>query len=58
MQRAYVGTSGWSYRSWEGTFYPSGVTKIRHFEFYATRFARAPANAKTLMEMIESVSRQ
>ena len=25
MARAHVGTSGWLYRSWRGTFYPSGL---------------------------------
>jgi uncharacterized protein YecE (DUF72 family) len=44
MQRAYVGTSGWSYRSWEGTFYPSGVPKTRHFDFYASRFPTVEIN--------------
>jgi uncharacterized protein YecE (DUF72 family) len=44
MQRAYIGTSGWSYRSWERTFYPSGVPNSRHFEFYATRFPTVEIN--------------
>ena len=40
----YVSTSGWSYSSWQGTFYPSGVAKTRHFEFYATHFPTVEIN--------------
>ena len=42
--RAYIGTSGWSYKSWEGTFYPAGLPKTRHFEFYATQFPTVEIN--------------
>lgn len=44
IARAYIGTSGWSYKSWEGTFYPSGLPKTRHFEFYATQFPTVEIN--------------
>lgn len=44
MGRAYIGTSGWSYRSWEGAFYPAGTPKTRQFEFYATCFATVEIN--------------
>jgi uncharacterized protein YecE (DUF72 family) len=44
MERAYVGTSGWSYKSWEGTFYPTGLPKTHHFEFFATQFPTVEIN--------------
>ena len=34
----YIGTSGWSYKGWNDTFYPSEIPKNRQFEFYATQF--------------------
>lgn len=42
--RAYIGTSGWSYKSWEGTFYPTRIPKKRHYEFYATQFPTVEIN--------------
>jgi uncharacterized protein YecE (DUF72 family) len=42
--RAYIGTSGWSYKSWEGPFYPAGLPKRSHFEFYATQFPTVEIN--------------
>jgi uncharacterized protein YecE (DUF72 family) len=42
--RAYIGTSGWSYRSWEKAFYPERLPKTRHFEFYATQFPTVEIN--------------
>ena len=43
--RAYIGTSGWSYKSWEaGAFYPAGLPKPRQFEFYATQFPTVEIN--------------
>ena len=42
--RAYIGTSGWSYKSWEGTFYPARLPKTRQFEYYATQFPTVEIN--------------
>jgi uncharacterized protein YecE (DUF72 family) len=44
MRRAYIGTSGWSYRSWEGTFYPARLPKSQQFAFYATNFPTVEIN--------------
>jgi uncharacterized protein YecE (DUF72 family) len=44
ITRAYVGTSGWAYKSWEGTFYPKDVPKRCQFEFYATQFSTVEIN--------------
>src|SRR5215471_5857285 len=44
MGRCYVGTSGWSYKSWEGPFYPADLPRARQFEFYATQFPTVEIN--------------
>ncbi len=44
MGRILIGTSGWSYKSWENTFYPPGVPTTRHFDFYATQFPTVEIN--------------
>jgi uncharacterized protein YecE (DUF72 family) len=44
MAHVYIGTSGWSYKSWEKTFYPADAPKTRHFEFYATQFPTVEIN--------------
>jgi len=30
-----VGTSGWSYRSWRGPFFPKKLAARLHLQFYA-----------------------
>ena len=42
--RVLVGTSGWQYRDWRGTFYPAGVPQRRWLEHYASRFATVENN--------------
>jgi len=44
MGRIYIGTSGWSYKGWEKTFYPEDVPVKRHFDFYATQFPSVEIN--------------
>ncbi len=34
-----VGTSGWQYRDWRGSFYPPGVPVSRWLQYYAGHFA-------------------
>ncbi len=36
--RIYVGTSGFSYSDWKGTFYPEDVKPRQFLEYYARRF--------------------
>ncbi len=43
--RAYVGTSGWVYRSWRGRFYPADLHQGRWLEFYSRSFATVEVNA-------------
>src|SRR5205085_11746330 len=45
MDRLFVGTSGWIYKSWGGSFYPSGQGRVDHLEFYAGHFRSVEINA-------------
>jgi len=40
----FVGTSGWQYRDWRGTFYPERLPQRRWLEFYVTRFPTVEIN--------------
>ena len=40
----WIGTSGWQYRDWRGTFYPAGDAQARWLETYADRFATVESN--------------
>jgi uncharacterized protein YecE (DUF72 family) len=44
MARIFIGTSGWSYKSWRGPFFPSEVMVKHHLQFYATQFDSAELN--------------
>lgn len=39
-----IGTSGWQYRDWRGSFYPPGVPAKHWLEHYATRFPTVENN--------------
>ncbi|MFW5829503.1 MAG: DUF72 domain-containing protein [Planctomycetota bacterium] len=39
-----VGTSGWVYRHWRGTFYPEELPQKQWFRYYAERFATVELN--------------
>jgi uncharacterized protein YecE (DUF72 family) len=43
--RIRIGTSGWSYRSWRGPFYPPQVRQKAWLTYYAGRFPTAEINA-------------
>lgn len=45
MSTLYLGTSGWSYDSWIGEFYPDGISKSDMLEFYVKEFNSAEVNA-------------
>ncbi len=45
MARCYIGTSGWSYDSWVGQFYPEDLERSRWLDFYAERFNTVEINA-------------
>jgi uncharacterized protein YecE (DUF72 family) len=42
--RVHVGTSGYNYPEWRGTFYPEGFSPKKMFAFYAERFATVEIN--------------
>jgi len=45
MAGVLVGTSGWSYRSWRGPFFPEKLPKRSHLEFYAEHFPTTELNS-------------
>jgi uncharacterized protein YecE (DUF72 family) len=42
--RIYIGTSGWSYGSWRGPFFPREVMVRHHLAYYATQFITTELN--------------
>lgn len=44
MARVIVGTSGYSYKEWKGTFYPSDLPAARMLSFYAGHFGSVEIN--------------
>lgn len=43
--RYRIGTSGWSYPHWRGSFYPQDLARSRWFAFYAGHFDTVEVNA-------------
>ncbi|HVF75835.1 MAG TPA: DUF72 domain-containing protein [Acidimicrobiales bacterium] len=39
-----IGTSGWQYRDWRGTFYPGDLPQANWLEYYAERFQTQEVN--------------
>ena len=44
MARVLVGTSGWSYASWRGPFFPTGLPAKHQLEYYASQFETVELN--------------
>jgi uncharacterized protein YecE (DUF72 family) len=40
----YIGTSGWTYKSWADTFYPSDLPATDRLKFYAAKFPAVEIN--------------
>lgn len=40
----YVGTSGWSYQEWKGSFYPAKLPANAMLHYYASRFSTVEVN--------------
>ena len=57
----HIGTSGFSYKDWEGPFYPEGYSDREKLSYYAREFDTVEINytyynlpsAKTLMAMAD-----
>jgi len=45
MSLIFIGTSGWSYKSWEKSFYPNSIPNAQQLEFYTTQFSTVEINA-------------
>ena len=45
MGDAWVGTSGWAYAAWVGSFYPTGTTAARMLRHYAGRLPTVEAHS-------------
>ena len=52
----YVGTSGYSYKEWKGTFYPEDLPDKQMLHFYGERFRSVEIN-NTFAPMRRSHSR-
>lgn len=44
MAQILIGTSGWTYSSWKGTFYPEDLPSARFLDFYAKKFPTTEVN--------------
>lgn len=44
MARLFIGTSGWTYSSWKGTYYPEDLPSRQYLEFYAREFPTTEVN--------------
>jgi uncharacterized protein YecE (DUF72 family) len=42
--RAYIGTSGWHYQHWKGTFYPETIKNTEQLEYYQRSFTTVEVN--------------
>lgn len=42
--RIFIGTSGWHYKHWKGTFYPENIKDDQQFAFYAEHFNTVEIN--------------
>jgi len=40
----YIGTSGWKYKHWKGTFYPEGLKDKEEFDYYSRCFRTVEIN--------------
>src|SRR5688572_19492315 len=44
VMRVYIGTSGYNYPEWRGTFYPEGFPAKQMFGYYSERFSSVEIN--------------
>jgi uncharacterized protein YecE (DUF72 family) len=45
MDKLFVGTSGWVYKGWAGSFYPAELGAAKRLGFYSTQFSTVEINA-------------
>lgn len=51
MSELYLGTSGWSYDSWIGDFYPDGTGKSEMLEYYVDNIEIARRRQRTFLDL-------
>ena len=44
MTQVLIGTSGWTYPDWKGTFYPAKLPNAKFLEFYGNQFSTVEVN--------------
>ena len=44
MKNIHIGTSGWHYKHWKGTFYPKELKQNQHFPYYLQNFKTVEIN--------------
>jgi uncharacterized protein YecE (DUF72 family) len=44
-EKLHIGTSGWSYKHWQGVFYPHEIRPEKYLEYYITRFSCVELNS-------------
>jgi uncharacterized protein YecE (DUF72 family) len=54
MSHIFIGTSGWNYDHWKGSFYPETMPKTRWLNHYAQAFSTIEVNATFYRQMKES----
>lgn len=42
--KTFIGTSGWHYKHWQGTFYPQDIKQKDYFNYYKDRFQTVELN--------------
>jgi uncharacterized protein YecE (DUF72 family) len=42
--KIYIGTSGWHYKHWKGTFYPEDIKDDERFSYYCQYFSTVEIN--------------
>jgi uncharacterized protein YecE (DUF72 family) len=57
MEGLFVGTSGWIYKGWAGSFYPEGLPARDHLTYYASQFDTVEINASFYRLPPESMAR-
>lgn len=45
MAKLFIGTSGWSYKNWKGSFYPESLSQNHYLEHYINQFNSVEINA-------------
>ena len=54
--RIHIGTSGYNYPEWRGSFYPEGFSTTKMFAYYAERFRTVEINATSILQPWEEIT--